>query len=81
MEDLGGESLEYETVGEFLVDLKKEFGRGDNEMMKIAELKKIKQGNRIIEKFVQESRRVVRRSEYKERLLMKKLKWEINGII
>jgi len=74
MEDLGGESLEYETVGEFLVDLKKEFGRGDNEMMKIAELKKIKQGNRIIEKFVQESRRVVRRSEYKERLLMKKLK-------
>jgi len=46
MEDLGGESLEYETVGEFLVDLKKEFGRGDNEMMKIAELKKIKQGNR-----------------------------------
>jgi len=30
--------LEYETIGEFLTDLKKEFGRGNDE---IVELKKI----------------------------------------
>jgi len=29
-------------VGKFLVDLKKEFDRGDNETMKIVEFKKIK---------------------------------------
>jgi len=33
-------SLKYKTVGEFLVDLKKKFGRGDNETIKVAELKK-----------------------------------------
>jgi len=29
--------LEYETVGEFLADIKKEFGEGDEEMVKVAE--------------------------------------------
>jgi len=38
--------LEYETIGEFLVDLKKEFGRKDDETMKVAELKKVEQENR-----------------------------------
>jgi len=41
MEDLKKESLEYKTVGEFLADLKKEFSREDNKIMKMAELKKI----------------------------------------
>ena len=41
MENLEVEALEYAMVGEFLADLKKEFGRGDDETMKIAELKKI----------------------------------------
>jgi len=29
-------------IGEFLADLKKKFGRGDNETMKVVELKKVK---------------------------------------
>ena len=41
MKDLKKESLEYETVGEFLADLKKELSGEDNKIMKIAELKKI----------------------------------------
>ncbi len=40
------------TIGEFLSDLKEEFGGGNNEMMKIAELKKVVQRNKIIEEFV-----------------------------
>jgi len=41
LEDLEAEVLEYIIVGEFLADLKKEFGEGDNETIKVAELKKV----------------------------------------
>jgi len=33
--------IEYESVGEFLVRLKKKFGEGDKEAVKVAELKKL----------------------------------------
>ena len=57
--------MDYIIVGEFLVDLKKEFGEGDDKTIKVAKLKKVEQRNRIIEEFVQKFRRVVRRSRYK----------------
>ena len=41
LENLETGVLEYETVGEFWVDIKKEFGGGDKESVKIAELKKL----------------------------------------
>ena len=31
----------YKTVGEFLADLKKEFGRGKKETVKVAELRRL----------------------------------------
>jgi len=34
--------LNYKAVGEFLADLKKEFREEENEMIKVAELKKVK---------------------------------------
>jgi len=34
LEDLKTRLLEYETAGEFLVDIKKEFGRGNEEAPK-----------------------------------------------
>ena len=43
MKNLENEELEYITVGEFLMDLKKEFERGDNKIIKVVELKKVKQ--------------------------------------
>ena len=46
--------MEYKTVGEFLTDIKKEFRGEDKESVKIAELKKVEQGNKTIEEFVQE---------------------------
>ena len=52
LEDLEIESLEYEIVGEFLADLKKEFRREDDKTMKVAELKKIDQENRTMKEFV-----------------------------
>ena len=33
--------LEYETVGKFLADIRKEFGGGDEELVKVAELKRL----------------------------------------
>jgi len=60
MEDLKSEELEYVTVGKFLMNLKKKSGRGDNKIMKIAELKKVKQRNRTIEEFVQEFKQVAK---------------------
>jgi len=44
--------LEYEIVGEFLADIKKKFEGGDKEMVKVAELKILEQGERTIEEFV-----------------------------
>ena len=70
MEDLEEGELEYESVGEFLAAIKKEFGGGEEESVKVAELKRLKQGGRTIEEFVQEFRRVARGSGYKERQLI-----------
>ena len=41
LEDLETEILKYVIVGEFLVDLKIEFGGGHNKIMNVAELKKV----------------------------------------
>ena len=36
-----------------MAELKKEFGRGDNKIMKVAELKKVEYKSKTMEKFVQ----------------------------
>ena len=41
LEDLEEELLEYKTTGEFLEDLRKEFRGGDNELVKMVELKRL----------------------------------------
>jgi len=66
LEDLEGGLLEYETVGEFLADIKKEFGRGDEESVKVAELWKLEQGSKTMEEFIQEFRRAARGSGYEK---------------
>ena len=58
--------MEYAIIGEFLADLKKEFSGEDDETMK---------------EFVQEFRRVAKRSEYKRKLLVKKFKKGISIMI
>ena len=41
LEELEVGEVEYELVGEFLAEIKKEIGGGDKESLKIAELKRI----------------------------------------
>jgi len=66
MEELEAGEIEYEIVEEFLSSLKKEFGRGEEELVKVAELRKLEQGGRMMEEFVQEFKRAVMGSGYEE---------------
>ena len=54
LEDLESEKVEFKPAGEFLLVLKKAFGKGDKKLVKIAELRRIEQRGRIMKKFVQE---------------------------
>jgi len=81
LEDLEVRILEYETVGEFLMDIRKEFRRGDKESTKTAELKRLKQGGRTIEEYIQEFKRAARGSGYKGCLLIEEFKQSMNSTI
>jgi len=81
MEELKAEEIKYKSAGEFLAEIKKEFRGEDEESVKVAELKKIEQEGRNIEKFVQDFKRVARGSGYKEYPLIKEFKRGINGNI
>ena len=78
MEELEAGKIEYETVEEFLTVLKREFGGAEEESVKTAELRKLEQGGKTMEEFVQEFKRVVRGSGYEGRLLVEEFKREIN---
>jgi len=79
MEELESGEVEYESAEEFLISLKKEFGGGKEELVKAAELRKLEQGGRTMEEFVQEFKKVARGSGYEGRLLMEEFKREMNG--
>jgi len=81
MEELETEEIEFESAGEFLAEIKKEFGGGVEESVKVAELKKIEQGGRMMEEFVQDFKRVARGSRYEGRPLIKEFKQSMNGSI
>ena len=71
--------MEYESVEEFFTILKREFGGGEEESVKAAELRKLEQGGRTIEEFVQEFKRAVRGSGYEGRPLVEEFKRGMNG--
>jgi len=81
MEKLEAREIEYETAEEFLTSLKKEFGGGEEESVKAAELRKLEQGGKTTEEFVQEFKRAVRGSGYERRLLIEEFKRGMNGVI
>ena len=78
MEELEAGEMEYETVEEFLTVLKKEFGREKKEAVKAMELRKLEQGKKMMEEFIQEFKRVARGSRYERRPLVEEFKRGIN---
>jgi len=81
LEDLKVGEVEYESAGEFLIEIKKEFGGGDKELVKVVELKRMEQGNWSIEEFVKDFKRVARDSRYESQLLIEEFKRSMNGAI
>jgi len=79
MEELESGKMKYETVEEFLTVLKKKFGGGEEEAVKAAELRKLEQGGRTMEEFVQEFKRAARGSGYEGWPLIEEFKRGING--
>ena len=67
--------------GEFLTELKKEFGGEDNKLAKVTELKRVEWDWRTMEKFIQEFRRVARGSKYDGRALVEEFKHGMNKVI
>jgi len=66
LKDLERGLLEYEIVGEFLADIRKEFGGENEELVKVTELRRPEQGSRIMEEFVQEFRKWLEEVNMKE---------------
>ena len=81
MKELEAGEIEFESAGEFLAEIRREFGGGDEESVKVAELKKIEQGGRTMEEFVQDFKRTARGSGYEGRPLIEEFKWGINRSI
>ena len=81
MEDLEAREVEYKLAEDFLICLKKKFREGEEEAVKATELRKLEQGGKTMEEFVQEFKRVVRGSGYEGRLLVEEFKRGINGEI
>ena len=79
MEELESGEVEYESAEEFLMGLRKEFGEGEEELVKAAELRKLDQGGRTMEEFVQEFKRAAHRSGYEGGPLVEEFKREMNG--
>ena len=81
MEELEVEEVEYESVEEFLTSLRKEFGGGEEESVKVAELRKLEQWGKSMEEFVQEFKRAACGSGYEGRPLVEEFKRGMNGSI
>jgi len=79
MEELESGEVEYESVEEFLTNLRKEFRGGEEESVKAAELRKLEQGGKTMEEFVQEFKRAARGSGYEGWPLIEEFKRGMNG--
>jgi len=79
MEEMEAGEIEYESAEEFLACLKKEFGGGGEEVVKVAELRRVEQGGKTMEEYVQEFKRIARGSGYEGRPLVEEFKRGMNG--
>ena len=67
IEKLKAGKIEYETAEDFLISLKKEFGGGEEELVKATELRKLEQEGKMMEEFIQEFKSIARGSGYERR--------------
>jgi len=75
-----GES-EVETAEQLFLKIRNNFGEMSEEERKIEQLRTIEQGGRTCNKYVQEFKKVARKSGYEGRPLIEEFKRELNGTI
>ena len=81
MEELESGEIEYKSVEKFLTSLRKEFGGEEKKSVKAAELRKLEQGERTMEEFMQEFKQAARGSGYERKPLVEEFKRGMNGEI
>ena len=81
LEDLEIGEAKFGLAEEFLLKLKKKFGGRDKELVRIAKLRRIEQGGKTMEEFVQEFQRAARSSGYKGRVLVEEFKRRMSKTI
>jgi len=79
MDELESGEVEYKSVEEFLTCLRKEFRGGEEESVKAAELRKMEQGGKMMEEFIQEFKRAAKGSRYEGRPLVEEFKRGMNS--
>ena len=78
MEELELGEMEYKSIEEFFTSLKKKFRGGEEELVKASELRKMEQGGKTMEEFIQEFKRAARGSRYEGRPLVEEFKRGMN---
>ena len=73
--------VKYKSVEEFLTEINKKFGGRNEESVKVAELKKMKQGGQNMEEFIQDFKRVAKDNGYEGQPLIEEFKRGMNGAI
>jgi len=81
MKELETGEIEFKSAEEFLAEIRREFGGGDEESVKVAELKKIEQEERTMKEFVQDFKRVARGNRYEGCPLIEEFKQGMNESI
>ena len=79
MEELESGEMEYDTAEEFFTNLRKEFSGGEKESVKAVELRRMEQGGKTMEEYVQEFKKAARGSGYEGRPLVEEFKRGMNG--
>jgi len=72
---------EVDTVEKLFTKIRNDFGKTSEEERKVEQLRTMEQGERICDGYVQEFKKVTRRSSYKERPLIEEFKKGLNGAI
>jgi len=81
LDELAKEESEVESAKQLFTKIRNNFGETSEEERKIEQLRMIEQGGRTCNKYVQEFKKVARRSSYEERPLIEEFKRGLNGAI
>ena len=77
----GGKGTKIQDSERIFAEIKRKFGGGEEELVKAAKLRKMEQGEKMMEEFVQKFKRAARESEYEGRLLIEEFKRGMNRTI